>query len=623
MNRQLAGCSLLVIVLTAGICLARAGLATQQEPRQFGGGYTSMDARRQKFVDNWVARFNEVTGRQFQPAEFYDTFARLSVRTTFDAVTHALMTTQLTDASGAPLGDALDLVEQVDSVRGQVIGASGDHQFRLFVRLKETAIDTLFASQQFKRAPDNTTYHKGYPVNFRGLGTPSIQVSAALDGRRADIDVDYRKSSFPAAIFNGHLTASNSDVRAGNNDVRHSAKWSGLQNWWRNFFGISLGGPADDPMPAAMPFQSIPPRAGKKPVDVMTEDFLKAWLIEGDIKAAMSYVSERAYACLAVDAEDPDAFDRGMAPYVLMRRLKVAHDKLRRSADLADLVAGVRLVMPSLRLIQQPHTQFAVYDVADDLAAEFDCESRLSVGVPRIVKPEFGHYYGAVFYIKGHGPKKPVSLALLWARENGYLKIVSWQVEPEADDTPVVAAPATTTPVRIDADASLVEAAHGFLQSWLVRKDYDAAFGYLAPKSYGCYDLFRPPGEPAATSVEDAGRKLRAALERSGNKLTGVRTLEDVIEGVPPVHPQSQIMEHAYSRAFSLTRVPTAMAEAYSCDARARGVEVTGPLPSVYGEVFGMTLRFRTQSGEPAVLRVAWVREGGAWRIVTYDIEVP
>ena len=114
------------------------------------------------------------------------------------AVTHALMTTRLTDRAGADLGDALSLVERIDVVRGEVTGERGDHQFRIFGRLTADAFDKLSRSQQFKRASDNSVYHKGYPINFRGQGgTPSIQVSIATDRRNADVDVDYRASFFP------------------------------------------------------------------------------------------------------------------------------------------------------------------------------------------------------------------------------------------------------------------------------------------------------------------------------------------------------------------------------------------------------------------------------------------
>ena len=111
----------------------------------------------------------------------------------------------------------------------------------MYVRLTPNAREMLERSREFKRGVDNTVYHKGYPINYREQrGTPSIQVSIALDGRLADVDVDYRASSFPVMLFNGHLSASNSDVRAGDNAERHAARWTGFQNWWRSFFGVRL-----------------------------------------------------------------------------------------------------------------------------------------------------------------------------------------------------------------------------------------------------------------------------------------------------------------------------------------------------------------------------------------------
>ena len=154
------------------------------------------------------------------------------------------MTTRLTDASGASLGDGLAIVEHVDMLRGEVADAPGDRQFRMYVRLVRDAVQTLGRSQEFKRGVDNAVYHKAYPMNYRGRGgVPSVQVSIALDGRHADIDVDYRSSSFPLGLFNGHLTASNSDVRAGNNYDRHINRWTGFQNWWRSFFAFSRTAP--------------------------------------------------------------------------------------------------------------------------------------------------------------------------------------------------------------------------------------------------------------------------------------------------------------------------------------------------------------------------------------------
>ena len=39
--------------------------------------------------------------------------------------------TVLTDASGAPLGEALALIERLETVQRQIGGTRGDHQFRM------------------------------------------------------------------------------------------------------------------------------------------------------------------------------------------------------------------------------------------------------------------------------------------------------------------------------------------------------------------------------------------------------------------------------------------------------------------------------------------------------------
>ncbi len=595
-----------------------------QEPQpQFGGSYSALDARRQHLVDDWVARFAKVTGRKVDPAFLYDNVVKVSSKTTFEAITHALMGTALTDASDNPLGDALALIERVDTVRGKVLGAAGDRQFRLYVQLKADALDILARSQQFRRGVDNTVYHQGYPINYRGRGgPPSIQVSAATDRRHADVDVDYRSSSFPTALFNGHLSASNSDVQAGNNFDRHTGRWTGFQNWWRNFFGISLSRDDDDVQRSDG--SEYAPRIGKQPVEAMTEDFLTAWLIEGDIKNALRYISRRAFACLAEETDDPSSLDLGMAPFVLAHRLKVAHDALGPQASLEGLAVGVRLTTPGLRLVRQPHhAQFVVYAVPDDIAAKFDCESQYLLAEPQSGRRAYGNYFGATFYIKG--PQSPTSLALLWGQDGGYWRIVSWQTEPDAEsDMPDAADPPVARPQRMAADAGLVQAAQRFLESWLIRKDYNTTFSFVSPRAYACYDLVRAPDQPAATSLGDAGAKIRAALEKSGSGMGTARSLDDVVQAAEPSHPAVRIMDHRYARNFSLSSLPNALAEAFDCGARARGtpLPVSDPLPE-YGTAFAMTTRVRTRAGQPPVLRTMWVKEGGAWQITAYAVEVP
>ena len=612
----------LVCGLLVGMAAAHA-VAARQDTQRFGGNYASLDARRQQLVSDWVRRFNDAAGQKVTPETFYDAHVSLSSKTTFDAVTNALMTTPLTGESGERIGDALDLIEQLETVRGMVRGASGDRQFRIYARLKPNAVDMLEQSREFRRGVDNAIFHQGFPTNYRQQGgSPSIQVSIAADRRRADIDVDYRGSTFPVSMFNGHLTSSNSDVRAGNNYDRHNNRWNGFQNWWRNVFGIRVPQSPEDLANDGSSAVTAPPRAGNKDIDVMMRDFMQAWLIDGDVRAAAAYVSERAYPCLADDPDNAADIDRGVAPFVLRRRLQIAYDALGSPTSLEGLSLGVRLATPALKLVQQPHhAQFVLYSVPDDVAATFDCESRAASGA-RPARRAYGNYFGATFTIVMRG-ERGIPLALLWAKDDGYWKIVSWQIDPDGDTLPPPPPPAAVKIATIKTDATLATAATDFLESWLIRKNYDAAFQYASRQSYSCYDLLRAPDQPAATSLDDAGRKIRAGLESTGKLVGPARNLEDLLMPVPPLLPSIQAMLHPHSDAFSLSSFPNALIEAVDCSARARGVRPPSTVPLEYGRGFGMTFRFRSAAGETPVMRALWIKEGAAWRIASYDIELP
>ena len=149
--------------------------------------------------------------------------------------------------------------------------------------------------------------------------------------------------------------------------------------------------------------------------------------------------------------------------------------------------------------------------------------------------------------------------------------------------------PSLSRTPRLPASApipTLVQAARGFLDSWLVKKNYDAAFAYMSPKAYACYDLERDPAKPASTSPEDAGRKLRAGLEAAGATVGTARSLKAILSAPEPVHPAVRVMNHSLSRVFSLTSMPNALADAAECAARAAGSTVPDPLPLEYGAGF-------------------------------------
>ena len=607
--------------------------AVAAQETQFGGAYAALEPEQRRLMTDWVARFNEVTEQSVEAEPFYDDLMRLSTRTTFDAVTHALMMTTLSDDSGTALGTALDLVRTMETVKGKIKGASGDQQFRMYAILTDDAVETLEASREFKRGTDNTVFHRGYPTNYRQQGrVPTIQISIARDGRRADFDVDYRSSSFPAALFNGHLSASNSDVRAGNNDDRHNARWEGFQNWWQGFFGVRL--PTDYEDNVANQAVQIPdaPRIGDKTIEKMMLDFLTAWLIEGNIVESMGFISERAYPCVALDRSVD--LDLGMAPFVLMMGMKAAHemldmpdmpDVLDRPESLEGVVLGVNLGDPVLKLVRQPHhAQFVIYSVPDDVAAEFDCASRMQlVDDSGRAAREYGNYFASTFFVDTPSGKGE-TVALLWAREDGYWKIVSYESEPMEEDPLADLHVAPTVEVtRIDVHEEFAGAVDDFLTSWFIDNDYDAAFDYMSPRCYSCYNLYRDEGVPEARSDEEAGRLIRESIEQTAETIGKRTNLDSLLTSIEPSHPIVQVMTHSAGETYSLTSLSNAIADLSDCATRARDEFVPDDLPLDYGETFGANFRFQTRSGETPVFRTLWVNENGEWKIISFGVEEP
>ena len=82
------------------------------------GTYEGLSPVQKKLIEEWYAEYNQMTHDNSQPTE-YNQFS-LSTRTTFEAVTHALMTTELTDKSGKSMGNALDVVQSIEAINRKV-----------------------------------------------------------------------------------------------------------------------------------------------------------------------------------------------------------------------------------------------------------------------------------------------------------------------------------------------------------------------------------------------------------------------------------------------------------------------------------------------------------------------
>jgi hypothetical protein len=562
----------------------------------------------------------------------------VSVRTTYDAVTHALLTTKLTDADGASLGTALDRVASLETIRGSVKGGRGDVQFRLYALLESNTFKILKKSQEFRRTADNTVFHKGYPISFRQQGgVPSIQFSISRDGRRADVDVDYRSSKFPAAVLNGHLTAANSDVRAGGNFGRHVGRWLGLNKWWKSLFDFDLirdlreSAAEDDG-------QTIPavPRAGKAKLPDAVADFLSALFVEGAANEAVAYLSEELYWCWELKGlTDGEPLNRGLAPYTALRQYQDIHRELTKLlgeiTDLKQVIRGVRLTgYPGLRVINQPyHDRFVLYDIPEGGALEWACSSRLTGEAPlKKDSKRYGKYFLAVFRVPPES--KGATVGLLLAKKRGHWKVVAYDDEADVDYSSVPDLRATDREGRalktVGADTTLLRAVRRFHRDWFLGRNYAGALQFFSPDIFSCRKLYLSEGDKPAEDFQEMLAGWHEGMRRTLEQLGIHKQLAGAIRSVTPTTNDLAVVNHPDQEAFTIFALSDELGEAADCANRQTGnQQVSEELlrAPAEGNYYAASFETEVAGGNPGALTTFWRKADEGWRIYAYRVDTP
>jgi hypothetical protein len=402
----------------------------------------------------------------------------------------------LTSESGEPLGNALELVDVVEDVAGEVSGARGDQQFRIYAVMKPGVIEKLQDANEFFRDKNNSRYHKGFPVCFRMPDIPSIQVSLTRDGKRADIDVDYRSPKFPHALVNGHLRASNSDVRAGNNGERHNRRWSGLSEWWKMLFGLDLGhltSTKEAPENAAG-IPSSPRTTSRQELDTAVHDFLSAWLLEQRPRFAVPYFSRRSYPCLEAMAESRgQLLPAGVVRYEILNSMAKYADATGPVKNLHEVIGPVKLWDPAFRPSKNRYErEFTLFGLPSDVAHRNECSGGPSPDAMTKTKQKHGEYFGSAFRLH-KGEVNEGTLYLVWTRQHKKWQIVNVEYI-ERDDPGLSATANVELPEekielrRVTGDLQAKQNINHFLTAWFLQGDFQTAVSFVSPVAYSCFD---------------------------------------------------------------------------------------------------------------------------------------
>ena len=606
---------------------APAATKDASNKQEIGKSYSKLLPAQKRLVDDYINHYNETTGNKLVPQEAYDS-ARLSVRTTFDAVTHALLKANLTDVNSKNLGSAIDLIEAVEEVMGEESTVGGDRQFRIYVYLKPNAMDTLSKSQEFYRDRDNTVYHKGFPISYRlKNGPPSIQFSISRDAKMADVDVDYRSSGFPKALVNGHLTASNSDVRAGNNLDKHDQRWAGLNGWWREVFGLLGSGgkpPKEEPTERLGQIPVNPAVKGNQGIDKSAHDFLKSWVVDKQPNLSVAYFSRRSYPCLeAITKKNKQPMAPGMIRLSVLTAMNKFNATTGEANSVGDVFEPAGGWLPELKEAKNAYaTEFRLVSVPSDIGADVECTA---VADNPEGKPSQEKYYGTSFKEKENDSSHK-TMSLLWAQEGGYWKIVAIRIEDSSDagNLPIQAAagtlPAEEAPKPISGDPNAVKAITQFYQAWIVKRDSAAASKFVSQRSYQCL------GPPNASEKNLApAKRITLALDRVLQRVEIGNNLSNLMTSVQPVNDELRPVQQENSPAFAIMSVPDQKADSFLCQNRhlPEKTRELKPGEDQYGAYFLSASRLKYGEEESPALLLLWTKEQAGWKLVAWAVEVP
>lgn len=385
--------------------------------------YNQLKLQTRQLFNKWAAAQDAAEGVKISAGE---RFAALPVsrRSTFASISNGLLFTKLNDETGRPLGTAIDLIDEIETIAGQEEGKGSDEQYRLYVKLKPDALKTLDASREFQHGKNNTVYHKGYPINYRQAGSPpTLQYSITTDGLRADVDIDYRSSGFPAALFNGHLSASNSDVRASGNYPTYVRRFPGLVNWWDEVFPDLIAEFARLKNRNITP-QLIPPGSEKAPdaeaVAATANAFFKAWLIDRDVDRAISYLHSRIFFCSDLKSAQEKESLTARYEVLFLDTLKAANKELKNVKTLEQAIRPVVQIDPYIKAVDHAgKNSYLLAVITDDDYKHFVCASKSSaMTTPNGGAQTYGKYYVVKFQFALETGTGGV-LRLLWAKEDG------------------------------------------------------------------------------------------------------------------------------------------------------------------------------------------------------------
>jgi hypothetical protein len=443
----------------------------------------------------------------------------------------------------------------------------------------------------------------------------------------SDIDVDYRSSGFPKGLVNGHLSAANSDVRAGNNLDLHDGRWSGLNGWWRNVFGqLGSGGkPQSENSTASV--GNIPLNPGVKAdqgIDKSVHDFLQSWVVDRQPNKSVAYFSRQSYPCLETTVQKTSkSAPEGMIRLRTLMAMQKFSDSLGKVNSVADVFTPAEKWSQALGEAKNAYSsEFLLVSVPPDVEPDENCVAPRSDDPANRSKQKF---FATAFRGK-QGDSRNKVMRLLWAQESGYWKITAIRLEDSGDAgiVPKKAAAQVEPPVEepraIAGDPAAGKAILDFYQAWIMKRDVVRASTFASQRSYQCLPA-PSKDQKKLTPIARVQSGLRQPLER----IPSAANLSDMMSGLQPRNDLLPPVPQENSKAFAIMAVPDQMADSFLCQNRQSHQDAPNlkPADAKYGAYYLSASQLNYGQEESPALLLLWTKEGAGWKVVAWAVELP
>ena len=161
------------------------------------------------------------------------------------------------------------------------------------------------------------------------------------------------------------------------------------------------------------------------------EEFLADWLVRRNIDEAMEFVSPKTLACVNIDEDaENEILSAAQAQAELRLEMRQTAEAMGHPHNLTEVIDQFRPWREAPRVVSHPFEKdFTIIEVPDTFAKAFRCESRSGEEQKRALTGtnlQYGTYYETLFRMKVEGNRGGV-FGLLWTKENGAWRIVSWE----------------------------------------------------------------------------------------------------------------------------------------------------------------------------------------------------